>query len=406
MTIEIRHPEPEDAGDLLRSINTAFLAPPSRDPAMATFWIDQVKPDLQRTWAAFDRGSAVGSLRSVPFELTVPGGGTVPADGVTLVTVAPTHRRRGLLTGMMAQDLAAAAERGDAVSILIASEWRIYGRYGFGPATEAAEWTIDKLRVGAPVPTGGLEQVSTERLLELGAPVYDRARRQRAGGLDRDDVRWRRQLGLLRPEGDPGWDGRAVVHRGADGEVDGYLRWRAEWGDGPDNTLTVDELVAATDEAYAQLWRFALAVDLITTVKAEARRVDEALPWLVADGRHVRQTERYDNLWLRVLDVPAALSGRDYLCAGRVVLDVVDPAGYAAGRFALDASPDGATCRPTTESAGLTLPATALGSAYLGGHRLGTLAAAGLVDEHSPGAVATADRLLGADRAPWATLHF
>src|SRR6185312_5034937 len=101
----------------------------------------------------------------------------------------------------------------------------------------------------------------------------------------------------------------------------------------------------------------------------------------VADGRHVRQTERYDNLWLRVLDVPAALSGRDYLCAGRVVLDVVDPAGYAAGRFAL-------------------------GSAYLGGHRLGTLAAAGLVDEHSPGAVATADRLLGADRAPWATLHF
>jgi len=104
--------------------------------------------------------------------------------------------------------------------------------------------------------------------------------------------------------------------------------------------------------------------------------------------------------------VPAALSGRDYLCAGRVVLEVVDPAGYAAGRFALDASPDGATCRPTTESADLTLPAPALGSAYLGGHRLGTLAAAGLADEHTPGAVATADRLLGTDRAPWATLHF
>jgi predicted N-acetyltransferase YhbS len=130
VTVEIRHPEPEDAADLLRSINTAFLAPPSRTRAMATFWIDQVKPDLQRTWGAFDRGTAVGSLRSVPFELTVPGGGTVPADGITMVTVAPTHRRRGLLTGMMAQDLAAAPSGATRCRILIASEWRIYGGTG------------------------------------------------------------------------------------------------------------------------------------------------------------------------------------------------------------------------------------------------------------------------------------
>jgi hypothetical protein len=134
--------------------------------------------------------------------------------------------------------------------------------------------------------------------------------------------------------------------------------------------------------------------------------VDEALPWLVADGP-LRPADRALRQPLAAgADVPAALSGRDYLCAGRVVLEVVDPAGYAAGRFALDASPDGATCRPTTESAGLTLPATALGSAYLGGHRLGTLAAGRPGRRAHPGAVATADRLLGADRAPWATLHF
>jgi predicted acetyltransferase len=406
VTVAIRHPEPEDAPDFLRSVNTSFLAPASRDAPMATFWLDQVKPDLQRIWGAFDRGTAVGSLRSLPFELTVPGGGTVPADGVTMVTVAPTHRRRGLLTGMMGRDLADAAERGDAVSILLASEWRIYGRYGFGPATEEAEWTVDKLRAGAPGPSGELEQVSTAVLAELAPPVYDRARQQRAGGLSRDDVRWQRTLGLLRAEGDQGWDGRATVHRDADGEVDGYLRWHADWGDWPDNTLTVDELVAATDAAYAELWRFALSIDLITTVKADDRRVDEALPWLVADGRFARQTARHDSLWLRPLDVPAALSGRAYLSAGRVVLEVVDPAGYAAGRFALDASPDGTVCRPTTESADLTLPVSALGSAYLGGHRLATLAEAGLVDEHSPGALATATRLFGADRAPWCTLHF
>jgi predicted acetyltransferase len=406
VTVEIRHPEPADAADLLRTVNTSFLAPASRDAPMATFWLDQVKPDLQRTWGAFDRGTAVGSLGSLPFELTVPGGRIVPADGVTMVTVAPTHRRRGLLTGMMGRDLADAADRGDAVSILLASEYRIYGRFGFAPATETAEWTVDRLRADAPAPSGELEQVSTAELADLAPPVYDQARRQRAGGLNRDDIRWQRTLGLLRAEGDQGWDGRATVHRDADGEIDGYLRWRAEWGDWPDNTLTVDELVATTDAAYADLWRFALSVDLVTIVKADDRRVDEAMPWLVADGRFARQTERHDNLWLRVQDVPASLTGRAYLSAGRVVLEVLDPAGYAQGRFALDASPDGTDCRPTTESADLTLPVTALGSVYLGGHRLGTLAAAGLADEHTPGALATADRLFGADRAPWCTLHF
>jgi predicted acetyltransferase len=168
----------------------------------------------------------------------------------------------------------------------------------------------------------------------------------------------------------------------------------------------VDELVAATDSAYADLWRFALSVDLITRVTADARPVDEPLPWLLPDGRFVRQTDRYDKLWLRLLDVPAALTARDYPTAGRIVLEVLDKGGYGAGRFALDASPDGATCTPTTESADLTLPVTALGSAYLGGHRLAALAAADLVDEHTPGAVRTANRLFATDRAPWCTLHF
>jgi predicted acetyltransferase len=395
-----------EAADFLRSVNTAFLHPQTRDEPMTRFWVDQLKPDLNRTWGAFDRGSTVGTLRSIPFELTVPGGRTVPADGITMVTVAATHRRRGLLTGMIGADLAAAAERGDPVSILIASEWRIYGRFGFGPATEAAEWTVDKLRAGAPSPVGDLAYVSTAELRALAPAVYDRARLRRAGGLSRPELRWDRDFGLLNPDGEPGWQGRATVHRDAAGEVDGYLRWHAEWGEGMEHPLTVDELVAATDEAYTDLWRFALSVDLITQVKAGSRAVDEALPWLVSDGRFVQQTDRHDMLWLRILDVPAALTGREYVTSGRVVLEVTDKAGYGAGRFALDATPQGASCVPTTESADLTLPVAALGSVYLGGHRLATLAEADLVDEHSPGAVRTADRLLATDRSPWCTLHF
>jgi predicted acetyltransferase len=404
---EIRHPAVDEAADFLRSVNTAYLEPESKDAGRARFWLDHIKPDLDRTWGAFDRGRAVGSLRSLAFQLTVPGGRTVPADGISMVSVAATHRRRGLLTGMIGTALAAAVERGDVASILMASEWRIYGRYGYGAATEAADWKIDKIRAGAQSPLGELEYVTAAELRTLAPPVFDRMRLQRAGGLDRPEVRWDRDFGLVHMEGgEPDWDGRAVVHRDPAGEVDGYLRWHATWSEGLDNTLTVDELVAATDSAYGDLWRFALSIDLITHVAARSRPVDEPLPWLVADARFVQQTDRYDKLWVRVLDVPALLTGRDYLSEGRTVLEIVDKAGYAAGRFALEAGPDGSSCRPTTESAHLTLPVTALGSAYLGGHRLGTLAAAGLLDEHRPGAVRTADRLLGTDRAPWATLHF
>lgn len=405
MPPEIRHPVVDEAADFLSSVNTAYLEPESRDANRARFWLDHVKPDLDRTWGAFDRGRAVGSLRSLPFQLTVPGGATVPADGISMVSVAATHRRRGLLTGMIGAALAAAAERGDAVSILMASEWPIYGRYGYGPATEAVEWKIDKQRAGATPPLGDLEYVTAAELRPLAPPVFDRMRRQRAGGLDRPESRWDRDFGLLHAEGsDPDWDGRSVVHRDPAGEVDGYLRWHASFGD--ENVLTIDELVAATDAAYTDLWRFALAVDLIHYVAARSRPVDEALPWLLVDGRASRVVDRYDKLWVRPLDVPAALTARDYPVPGRLVLEVADKAGYAAGRFALDAGPDGASCTATTRSADLILPVAALGSAYLGGHRLRALAVGGLVDEHAPGALRTADRLFAADRAPWTTVDF
>jgi predicted acetyltransferase len=404
---DIRHPVPDDADSLIRCMNTGFLNPARLDAPMSRFWLDTMKPDLDRTWAAYDRGEVVGTLRSIPFTLTVPGGADLPADGVTMVTVAATHRRRGLLSAMMGPALADAADRGDAVSILIASEWLIYGRYGFGAATEAVEWSIERARARVAAPMGELAYVGIEELRDVGPAAYERMRRQRAGGLTRETRRWERTIGLLHMAGEqPDWDGRSVVHRDAAGEVDGYLRWHAEWPPGGEGQLTVDELVAATPAAYADLWRFALSVDLIGTVKARHRPVDEPLPWLLTDARAAQQVERYDRVWLRMLDVPAALTARTYGAEGRVVVEVVDPAGYGAGRFALDASPAGTTCEPTTASPDLTLPVTTLGSVYLGGHRLAALAAVGLADEHTDGAVAAADRLFATDRAPWCPIHF
>jgi predicted acetyltransferase len=413
VAVTIRTITSDDAPGYVRTIRTSFLAPPQSAQALAAraeFWLERLRPDLSRAWGAFDGGTCVGSCRTVPFELTVPGGGTVPADGVTAVTVAPTHRRRGLLTGLMGEGLRAAADRGDAVSILIAAEWRIYGRFGFGVATEDAVWEVDRTRAAVGPPVGVVEAVEIGELRKLAPPVYDAARRARPGGIDRPEPRWDLDFGLAHVEGEqPDWTGRAAVHRDAAGDVDGYLRWHAEdsWeGMLPTGTLHVDELVTTSAAAYADLWRFALGVDLIARVRASERPVDEPLPWLLADGRAARQVQRWDRLWLRPLDVPAALTGRGYFASGRTVLEVVDSGGYAAGRFALDAGPDGAECRPTTRSADLTLPAAVLGAVYLGGTRLRTLAGAGLVDEHRPGAVEAADRLLAGDVLPYCPLHF
>jgi predicted acetyltransferase len=200
-----------------------------------------------------------------------------------------------------------------------------------------------------------------------------------------------------------------VLHRRPDGRPDGYLRYHVDlsWdGRQSNSVLGVDELVAVSTGAYADLWRYCLEVDLVARVRAADRPADEPLPFLLADGRAVRTLHRADFLWLRVLDVPAALAGRGYPRPGRLVLQVTDPEGYAAGRFLLDAGPDGASCRPTGESADLTLPVTALAAAYLGGFRLRALAAAGQLDEHTPGALAAADLLFLGDQTPWCTLWF
>jgi predicted acetyltransferase len=409
MTVQIRTIEPEELPAYTATMALGFLLSP--DPAAIAADVEFRRPRIQldRTWAAFDGEHCVGTFRSEPFELTVPFGAGVSADGVTNVTVAPTHRRRGLLTRMMGDGLRAAADRGDPVSILIASEYPIYGRYGYAPATEAVTWELGKPARMIPPPAGTVELVDLLTLREQAPLLYDRFRRTWPGALSRGPLRWDADVGLDSRPSRPKWQGQSVLHRDGDGEPDGYLRYHAElqWeGRRSSSILVVDELIALTPAAYADLWRYCLEVDLVAKVRAADRPVDEPLPWLLTDGRAVRTVERADFLWLRMLDVPAALTARGYPRAGRVVLEVTDPTGYAAGRYALDASPDGATCKPTTESADLTLPATALAAVYLGGFRLRMLAAAGQVDEHTAGALDAADLLFLGDRPPWCTVWF
>lgn len=401
---------PEDTAEFLRAMSMTFLQQPALDGLAARAARVAKVNDPERTRVARDGGRIVATHRTMPMDLTLPGGATVACDSVSAVTVAPTHRRQGILTAMMTEGLRGAADRGEPVSALYASEWPIYGRYGFGAATQQAGWEVSKLRVAPQPPPTGVELIDPADLVEASRPAYERARLARAGGLSRPDYRWPLDFGQVR-DGDnpPDWRGYAAVHRDAAGEIDGYLLWHSQdkWENWrSDSVLHVDELITATPEAYRELWRFALSVDLIVTVRAEDRPVDEVIALVPGIGRGATMVEHSDGLWLRILDVAAVLTARSYGSAGRLVVEVSDPRGFAGGTYALEAGPDGATCKPSGESAELTLPVSVLSSVVLGGYRLRTLADAGLVDEHAAGAVERANRLLGTDVAPWCQLHF
>ena len=366
--------------------------------------------DLERAFAAYDGDRIVGTLRSFATEMTVPGNRQLPVAALSYVAVMPTHRRRGLLSGMLLADLTACRDRGEFASILISSEYRIYGRFGYGAAIDEATWSVDTRRGSIPgEPVGSVEFLSVDVARQVLPQVFDELRLHRPGEIARPAMRWDLNLGLLALPGRPGWKGWIVLHRNPDGRPDGFVRYLVEdlWVDrDPASTLVVNELAGVSPAVEADLWRYALEVDLIGTVRAATRSPDDLLPWLLTDRRAAKMTQRDDFVWLRILDVAAALGGRAYDRSGSVVLEVTDELGLSGGRFALKASSDGATCRPTSASAGLTIPIGVLGSAYFGGVPLRTLAAAGHLDVHDPEALATADALLRWPVTPYCSTWF
>jgi predicted acetyltransferase len=368
--------------------------------------------DVNRAWAAYDGDRIIATLRTFATELTLPGGAQLPADAVTSVATMPTHRRRGALTAMMTASLDAAAQRSDPLSILIAARWPIYGRYGFGPATELAEYSIDTgiADFGQLGREGHLEYVDTATGHALAPALFDRFRRVQSGAISRTDIDFDRDFAKAVMPGRTPWAGRVVVHRPApDTEIDGYVRYHVDehWENLiPKSVAVVDDLVATTQSAYAALWKLCCDLDNIASVTAANRSVDEVLPWMLADARAMVQVRRSDIVWLRLLDVETALSGRRYLATGSLVIEVHDAMGYATGRYELNGGPDAASCTRTTKPADIELTATTLGSAYLAGMSLQTMAAAGLVTEHRPGAVALADAMFRWNTVPWCNTWF
>jgi predicted acetyltransferase len=366
--------------------------------------------DLDRAWAAIDGERIVGTLSSFATELTLPGQAGLAADAVTNVGVNPTYRRQGVMSSLVQSALRKAVQREEPLSILIAAEYPIYGRFGYGPATEHASYTVEsrRARFNSSVESG-VQFVEADVARKVAPSVYDEFRRSNAGAIDRRDYWWDLDFGVIEAHGRPRWKGFSVVYRDAADQVKGVLRYHVDqaWEKRvPKNMVTIDELLSATPAAYAALWRYCCELDLVTSITADDRRVDEPLPWLLRDARAVRQTSRADFLWVRILDVPRAMAARGYVSEGRSVFELVDPLGYAAGRFVLEAGPHGATCQPTHQSAELSLSVAALGAAYLGGHTVSALSEVGLLDEHQPGAIDRLDALLRTRRPPWCNTWF
>jgi predicted acetyltransferase len=410
VSIETRRVRDEELPEFVETMSAAFLERPDVDKVTA-----EVRPlwDLERVWAAFEDGSMRGTFRSWATELTVPGGKRLPAAAVSAVTVLPTHRRRGILSGMVAAEHGAIRERGEAIALLYASEYPIYGRFGYGPGTREATWTLDTRGTGFHGgPSGGVELVRPDSdAAATMKSVFDAWRFRQPGELRRRDVRWEYDLGQRESVWGPTWKGFVAFHRDPRGSVDGYVRYHVEdkWEQRqPRNVVNVDELHALTDESYASLWRFLAEIDWASTIKAERRSPAERLPWLLTNARAAEMSGFGDGLWVRLLDVPRALKERTYEREASLVLEIVDREA-AAGRTCvlLDVGPAGAACSETDRSPDLTLDVAALGAAYLGGVPLRhAIAAWGGVDEHRDGALGDAEALLRTRDEPWSSTFF
>ena len=409
MSIEVRRVRDEELREFIEALTAGFLERPDVDKVT-----EDVRPiwDLERTWAAFDEGRICGTFRSWGTELTVPGGERLPAAAVSAVTVLPTHRRRGILRAMVEAEHGASRERGEALGLLYASEYPIYGRFGYGPAIREATLTLDTRATGFLASASGRVEIIRADAQAVAAlkGVFEAWRIRQPGEIRRPDHRWEYELALRDEPWGPTWKGFVALHRDGAGAVDGYVRYHADdkWERRqPANPVTVDELHALNETAYVSLWRFLAEMDWAATVKAERRSPSELLPWLLTNARALDTSDIGDGLWVRVFDVPRALAARTYEREGSMVLEVVDreaPGGRT--RVKLDAGPAGATCTETDRSADLRLDVAALGTVYLGGNSLRQAAAGFGVDEHRDGARAEADALFRTLDEPWSSTLF
>ena len=356
----------------------------------------------ERVYAAWEGGRAVGGLGAFPFLLTVPGG-RVPAAGVTVAAVLPTHRRRGVLRAMMRALLDATHARDEPIAYLWATEDTIYGRFGFGLASFTAEIDVPRERSafhGQSSTSGHVQLVPLGMAEELVAPIYERVALETPGMFARSSAWWQ-----ARALDDPEWRRRgngdlqcAVLEH--EGRPAAYALYRinpAFQRGVQTGSVVVVEAAADSPEATRGIWRYLLDIDWMARLRAELLPVDHPLLLLMAEPRRLGFSLR-DGTWVRLVDVKAAMAARSYQARGSMVVDVIDEfCPWNAGRWRFGSE----GVERTDDAPGLRCGVSALGSAYLGAFTWSRLARALRVQELLPGALAHADALFRVEKAPW-----
>jgi predicted acetyltransferase len=399
--LEIRPGAAEDWPATFDLLHTAFHDPPDNETRQLEETV--FEPDRSLVIFERDRGDPlVAHAGAYTRELTVPGG-VLPAGHVSLVAVAPSHQRRGLLTRLMHRQL---AELPEPLAALWASEGRIYPRFGYGQASARVSLTVEsrEIRLPEPAARGRLRTVPAAQARPDMERLYEAARPDRPGWSSRDEQWWSYVLADPAGTRKGATAHRVTLHEGPDG-VDGYVTWRGRsgWsGTGPTGEVLVQELVTANPDAYLALWQFLLSIGLTRSVSVRFAATDEPLLLLANEPRRLGPA-LHDGLYVRIVDLPAALTGRRYATGLDLVLEVTDrllPGN--AGRWRLTTSGGGGkpACTRVAEPADLACDIADLAAAYLGGTSLAALAAAGRVRQLRPDALAAASTGFGWHRAP------
>lgn len=360
-------------------------------------------------WDAAVGDEPVATVSSWRAQLTVPGPRTVDAWAISSVTVSPTHRRRGIARALLEGELRTARDLDIPVAMLTVSEATIYGRFGFAPAVGATNWSIETSRVRWV----GIRPEGVVRFLPLTdyrdevATLHERLRPTQVGATGMWGLRWDQFAGRAPGDAEKATQLRAVKYVDGDGAIRGLAVFRLieNTDDFTKHTLVVDHLISETHDAYAALWRFVLEMDLVSTVTASLRSVDEPLWWMLGDRRAATVTE-IDHLWARILDVPRALEARAYPRGDQIAFEVSDALGFAEGSFVLR---EGIVDVVETVPAGIAhvrLDVSALSSLYLGGVSAVVLAAAGRLEQVTDDAASAVDATFRTPRAPWLSEWF
>ncbi|WP_128429905.1 GNAT family N-acetyltransferase [Streptomyces cyaneus] len=403
--MEIRPTTDKDLDVFVDTVHAAFGRFPETPIEGGGLWWSALEMDRCLLALTAD-ARPVGTAATHSFELTLPGETLVPAPGVTAVGVVPSHRRQGVLSAMMRHQLTVLRAQGEFLSVLLASQATIYGRFGYGPATYTQQLTVPRheaalalprARAVADTPATGSDNGSVEVLRraecgEILEEVYDRYRRAQPGALSRPHRWWALRAGQPPISPAPRY---IAVHRAADGVPDGYASYSIESG-----TLTVDETIATDDAVFTALARFVLGHDLVSQIVFTHVPPGHPLRWQLADFRAGQASGDKDWLWVRLLDVPRALTARGWFTDCELVLDVDDPFLGEHGRYLLIVRDGKADCVPTDREPDLSLDVRDLGSVYLGGTAPSTLVRAGHIRAHHPGAATLADALFRTDRPP------